>query len=66
LHISNLRKTDKPWLPPQLPYTKAIEDYLTQMKKLIQETLERRWPTVKFPQQVDFVLTIPAEWVRDN
>ncbi|GES97076.1 hypothetical protein GLOIN_2v1646273 [Rhizophagus clarus] len=62
LHISNLRKMDKPWLPPQLQYTKAIEDYLTQMRILIQETIERRWPTVRFPQQVDFVLTIPAEW----
>ncbi|RIA83502.1 hypothetical protein C1645_880447 [Glomus cerebriforme] len=39
-----------------------IEDYLTQMRKLIQKTLEKRWPTVKFPQQVDFVLTIPADW----
>ncbi|RIA79236.1 hypothetical protein C1645_106757 [Glomus cerebriforme] len=66
LHISNLRKRDKPWLPPQLDYLRAIEDYLTQMRELIQKTLEKRWPTVKFPQQVDFVLTIPAEWVCDN
>ncbi|CAB5355690.1 unnamed protein product [Rhizophagus irregularis] len=62
LHISNLSKKELPWLPPQLRYTKAIEDYLTQMRKLIQVTLERRWPTIKFPQQVGFVLTIPAEW----
>ena len=65
LHISNLKKIDKPWLPHQLSYEKAIEDYLTQMRKLIKETLERRWPTVIFPQQVGFVLTIPAEWVCD-
>ncbi|CAG8612600.1 5873_t:CDS:2, partial [Rhizophagus irregularis] len=62
LHISNLRKKELPWLPPQLHYTKAIEDYITQMRKLIQVTLERRWPTINFPQQVGFVLTIPAEW----
>ncbi|CAB4494375.1 unnamed protein product [Rhizophagus irregularis] len=62
LHISNLRKKELPWLPSQLHYTKAIEDYITQMRKLIQVTLERRWPTINFPQQVGFVLTIPAEW----
>ncbi|POG67554.1 hypothetical protein GLOIN_2v1646184, partial [Rhizophagus irregularis DAOM 181602=DAOM 197198] len=61
-HISNLSKKELPWLPPQLHYTKAIEDYLTQMRKLIQVTLVRRWPTINFPQQVGFVLTIPAEW----
>jgi hypothetical protein len=33
------------------------------MRKLIQGTLKKRWPTVIFPQQVDFILTIPAEWV---
>ncbi len=66
LHLSDLEEQDKPWLPSQLNYKKAIEDYLTQMKKLIKETIEIRWPTVKFPQQVDFVLTIPAEWVCNN
>ncbi|RIA79148.1 hypothetical protein C1645_882813 [Glomus cerebriforme] len=60
LHISNLQ--DKPWLPLQLDYKSAIEDYLTQMGKLIQKTIEKRWPSVKFPQQVEFILTIPAEW----
>ncbi|PKK66522.1 hypothetical protein RhiirC2_714794 [Rhizophagus irregularis] len=42
----------------------AVEVYLAQMRKLIQETLKKkgRCPTVKFPQQVDFVLTISAEW----
>ncbi|CAB4436787.1 unnamed protein product [Rhizophagus irregularis] len=57
-----LRKKELLWLPPQLYYTKAIEVYLAQMKKLIQETLKGRCPIVKFPQQVDFVLTISAEW----
>ncbi|CAB5206778.1 unnamed protein product [Rhizophagus irregularis] len=59
-----LRKKGQPWLPPQLYYSKAVEVYLAQMRKLIQETLKKkgRCPTVKFPQQVDFVLTISAEW----
>ena len=64
LHLSNLDRKDKPWLPPQFNYKKAIEDYLSQMGILIKETLEKRWPTVRFPQQIEFVFTIPAEWVR--
>ncbi|RGB41354.1 hypothetical protein C1646_739102 [Rhizophagus diaphanus] len=32
------------------------------MRKLIQEIPKGRCPTVKFSQQVDFVLTISAEW----
>jgi len=64
LHISDLKNDQKPWLPSQLTYKKAIEDYLTQMRILIQSTLERRWPAIRFPQQVGLVLTIPAEWVR--
>ncbi|PKK56098.1 hypothetical protein RhiirC2_800761, partial [Rhizophagus irregularis] len=62
LHLSNLRKDQKPWLPPQLDYRKVIVDYFTQMQILIKSTLERRWPTISFPQQVGLILTIPAEW----
>ncbi|PKC15664.1 hypothetical protein RhiirA5_483486 [Rhizophagus irregularis] len=62
LHISDLPENEKPWLPSKLNYKKAIEDYLTQMSNLIKKTLKKRWPTLIFPQQVDFVLTIPAEW----
>lgn len=62
LHLSDLQEHEKPWLPPQLSHTKAIEDYLTQLRQLIKETLEKRWPTLRFPHQVDFVFTIPAEW----
>ncbi|RGB27131.1 hypothetical protein C1646_769512, partial [Rhizophagus diaphanus] len=51
LHLPNLRKKELPWLPPQFYYTKAIEDYLAQIRKLIQGTLKGRYPTVKFPQQ---------------
>ncbi|CAB4421890.1 unnamed protein product [Rhizophagus irregularis] len=64
LHLLNLRKKRKkelPWMPPQLNYKKAIEDYLTQMRILIKSTLERRWPAISFPQQVDLILTIPSE-----
>ncbi|PKK61471.1 hypothetical protein RhiirC2_791753 [Rhizophagus irregularis] len=66
LHLSNLREDQKPWLPPQLNYKKAIEDYLTQMRILIKSTLERMWPTISFPQQVGLILTIPAEWPPHN
>ncbi|CAG8454013.1 13053_t:CDS:2, partial [Funneliformis caledonium] len=59
-------RNEKPWLPGQLTYKQAIVDYLTQMRKLIKETLETRWPTIKFPQQVDLVFTIPAEWYPPN
>ncbi|RIA87532.1 hypothetical protein C1645_807258 [Glomus cerebriforme] len=62
LHISDLTQDQKPWLPSQLNYEKAIKDYLTRMHILIKETLEKRWPGIEFPQQVGFVLTIPAEW----
>ncbi|RGB25683.1 hypothetical protein C1646_675386 [Rhizophagus diaphanus] len=61
LHLLNLRKKELPWMPPQLNYKKAIEDYLTQMRILIKSTLERRWPTISFPQQVGLILTIPSE-----
>src|SRR4051812_1811636 len=44
LHLSNSQMNDKPWLPPQFDYRKVIEDYLTQMRILIKETLEKRWP----------------------
>ncbi|CAB4438817.1 unnamed protein product [Rhizophagus irregularis] len=66
LHISDLKDNQKPWLPSQLNYKKAIEDYLTQMQILIKSTLERRWPAIRFPQQVGFVLTIPAEWPNNT
>ncbi|PKK66558.1 hypothetical protein RhiirC2_868239 [Rhizophagus irregularis] len=61
LHLLNLRKKELPWMPPQLNYKKAIEDYLTQMQILIKSTLERRWPAISFPQQVGLILTIPSE-----
>ncbi|GBC29111.2 hypothetical protein GLOIN_2v1886321 [Rhizophagus irregularis DAOM 181602=DAOM 197198] len=61
-----IREDQKPWLPPQLNYRKAIIDYLTQMQILIKSTLERRWLTISFPQHVGLILTIPAEWPPHN
>ncbi|CAG8557271.1 14741_t:CDS:2 [Acaulospora morrowiae] len=52
----------KPWLPPQLTYNKAIQDYLTKMRELIQDKIQKDLPTIKFPDQIKIVLTIPAEW----
>ncbi|PKY55542.1 hypothetical protein RhiirA4_504538, partial [Rhizophagus irregularis] len=66
LHLSNLKEDQKPWLPLQLDYRKVIVDYFTQMQILIKSTLERRWPTISFLQQVGLILTIPAEWPPHN
>ncbi|CAI2181622.1 1668_t:CDS:2, partial [Funneliformis geosporum] len=62
LYISDLEDYQKPWLPSELKYTKAIEDYLTQMQRCIKDTITRRWPDIEFPSQVGLMLTIPAEW----
>ncbi|CAG8782707.1 36611_t:CDS:2 [Gigaspora margarita] len=66
LHLSDLKDEDKPWLPPELDYKQAIKDYLTGMRKLVEERLSSRWSSVKFPSQVKIVLTIPAEWPPDT
>jgi hypothetical protein len=42
LHLFNLRKEQRPLIPPQLHYKKAIEDYFSQMRILIKSSLERR------------------------
>ncbi|CAG8514439.1 20547_t:CDS:2 [Dentiscutata erythropus] len=52
---------EKPLLPPNLNYKKAIIDYLRKMKEIIEETLDKRWPDLKLTQ-VLFVLCVPAEW----
>ncbi|CAG8533952.1 13632_t:CDS:2 [Funneliformis mosseae] len=62
LYISDLEEYQKPWLPPQFEYKKAIEDYLTQMQLCIKYTIEKRFPGINFPLQVGLILTIPAEW----
>ncbi|CAB5381473.1 unnamed protein product [Rhizophagus irregularis] len=61
LLADNLRNYEKPYLPNGLDYEKAISDYFSQMKSLIEEVLNKRWPGIKFTQ-VRFVFTVPAEW----
>ncbi|GES81301.1 hypothetical protein GLOIN_2v1762633 [Rhizophagus clarus] len=65
LHLANVKDDDKPVLPPGLDPRKAITDYLHEMNKLIVETLNSRWPGIRYPQQVRFVLSVPAEWHHD-
>ncbi|CAJ0827617.1 8083_t:CDS:10 [Entrophospora sp. SA101] len=62
LHLADLKDSDKPYLPPNLDYRKAISDFLKSMKPLILETLVNIWPNLKFPEHVRLVFTIPAEW----
>ncbi|CAG8532487.1 8694_t:CDS:2, partial [Paraglomus occultum] len=62
LHLSVLREEDKPALPDGLTYTMVITDYLRELRKLIKETLARRWPDVQFPEQVRLIMSLPAEW----
>ncbi|CAG8731439.1 3632_t:CDS:2, partial [Cetraspora pellucida] len=61
LHLADISEYQKPELAYSLDYHKAIKDYLEQMKLLIQNTLLKRWPGIKF-SQVWFVFTISAEW----
>ncbi|CAG8462463.1 11503_t:CDS:10 [Dentiscutata heterogama] len=62
LHLANIKEEDKPPLPPGLNAERVITDYLHEMNKLILETLNSRWPGILYPQQIRFVLPVPAEW----
>ncbi|KAF0416226.1 actin-like ATPase domain-containing protein [Gigaspora margarita] len=62
LYLTDIEEADKPYLSPGLDAEKVITDYLHEMKKLILETLSSRWPDIMYPQQVLFVLPVPAEW----
>ncbi|CAG8761981.1 8796_t:CDS:10 [Gigaspora margarita] len=79
LHLDEkLSIGEKPWLPQNLNYKRAIIDYLKKMKGVIENTLDKRWPDLKLTQvientldkrwpdlkltQVLFVLCVPAEW----
>ncbi|CAG8565468.1 17234_t:CDS:2 [Racocetra persica] len=53
--------SDNLYLPPNLDYRKAISDYLNKMKRVIEETLDKRWPGLKL-SQVLLILCVPAEW----
>ncbi|RIB00075.1 hypothetical protein C2G38_2235751 [Gigaspora rosea] len=59
LHLADIKEDDKPPLPPGLYAEKVITDYLHEMNKLILETLSSRWPDIKYPKQVLFVLSVP-------
>ncbi|CAB5341566.1 unnamed protein product [Rhizophagus irregularis] len=63
--FQNQYNDDKPPLPPGLDPRKAITDYLHEMNKLVSETLNSRWPGIRYPQQVRFVLSVPSEWHHD-
>ncbi|RHZ52254.1 hypothetical protein Glove_463g12 [Diversispora epigaea] len=60
LHLADIPDYQKPELPYGLDYRKAIKDFLTAMKPLIQETLNKHW-SIEF-SQVRFVFSVPAEW----
>ncbi|KAG9298803.1 hypothetical protein G9A89_015824 [Geosiphon pyriformis] len=64
LHLSNMPKDTKPFLPPKMEFKKPIIDYLREMNQVIQERIETTWPDMSF-SQVLYVTTIPAEW-NDN
>ncbi|RHZ71894.1 hypothetical protein Glove_249g8 [Diversispora epigaea] len=62
LHLADVKEDEKPLLPPGLDAKKAITDYLHEMNKLICETLNSRWPGLRYPAQIRFVVSVPAEW----
>ncbi|PKY52283.1 actin-like ATPase domain-containing protein [Rhizophagus irregularis] len=62
LHLGNIPQNEKPPLPHQLSYEKAISDYLCELGKLIKETISTRWHGIKFFEHVLLVISIPAEF----
>ncbi|RHZ81662.1 hypothetical protein Glove_117g482 [Diversispora epigaea] len=60
-----IKSTKRPTLPPGLSFKTAISDYLRKLGDSIKETLESRWPGLKFFRQVLLVLTVPAEYDND-
>ncbi|RHZ81663.1 hypothetical protein Glove_117g481 [Diversispora epigaea] len=57
-----IKSIKRPTLPPGLSFKTAISDYLRKLGDSIKETLESRWPGLKFFRQVLLVLTVPAEY----
>ncbi|CAJ0755622.1 14735_t:CDS:2 [Entrophospora sp. SA101] len=51
LHLANVKEDEKPPLPLGLDSRRAITDYLHEMNKV----------SMKYPQQVRFVISVPAE-----
>ncbi|GES81264.1 hypothetical protein GLOIN_2v1030945 [Rhizophagus clarus] len=62
LHLGDLSQNEKPPLPDQLSYEKAISDYLRELGKLIKETISTRWQGIIFFEHVLLVISIPAEF----
>ncbi|RGB33594.1 hypothetical protein C1646_743234 [Rhizophagus diaphanus] len=62
LHLGNIPQNEKPPLPYQLSYEKAISDYLRELGKLIKETISTRWHGISFFEHVLLVISIPAEF----
>ncbi|CAB4473679.1 unnamed protein product [Rhizophagus irregularis] len=62
LHLGNISQTEKPPLPNQLSYEKAISDYLHELGKLIKETVTTRWHGIRFFEHVLLVISVPAEF----
>ncbi|RIA97901.1 hypothetical protein C1645_801496 [Glomus cerebriforme] len=62
LHLGNIPQNEKPPLPHQLSYEKAISDYLHELGKLIKETVSTRWHGIRFFDHVLLVISIPAEF----
>ncbi|GBC35700.2 hypothetical protein GLOIN_2v1502209 [Rhizophagus irregularis DAOM 181602=DAOM 197198] len=62
LHLGNIPQNEKPPLPHQLNYEKAIGDYLRELGKLIKETISTRWHGIIFFKHVLLVISIPAEF----
>ncbi|CAG8648748.1 4384_t:CDS:2 [Rhizophagus irregularis] len=78
LHLGNIPQNEKPPLPHQLSYEKAISDYLHELVnkisylklpiyimnlgKLIKETVTTRWDGLRFFEHVLLVISVPAEF----
>ncbi|RIB26528.1 hypothetical protein C2G38_2138261 [Gigaspora rosea] len=52
----------KPKLPPEVPFEKAISDFLHEMGKTMKEKVENHWPGIDFLKHVLLVFTVPAEF----
>ncbi|CAG8465784.1 7747_t:CDS:10 [Ambispora leptoticha] len=66
LHLGDIPVDEKPLLPTGLNYKKAITDYLREMGKIIKERLGRNWPHLDFHNDVQIVMTIPAEFIENT
>ncbi|PKK80211.1 hypothetical protein RhiirC2_704424 [Rhizophagus irregularis] len=62
LHLGNIPQNEKPPLPHQLSYEKAISDYLHELGKLIKEIVTTRWDGLRFFEHVLLVISVPAEF----